>query len=156
MIGDVLRGLKRAFVFEVSRDAGRAEGVIADLGLDAGVGCAALNHAVGILLVHGITRERASLPDGRAEQGSIVVVGDPGGGNAFIADEFSNAAGFVPLHELAGGIQVRLAHVLVADLSGEEFENAHRGFGRWCEEPGRKHGGARGGDKVVAHVLTFG
>jgi len=50
MIGDVLRGLKRAFVFEICGDAGGAESVIANPGLDAGAGRAALNHPVGVLL----------------------------------------------------------------------------------------------------------
>jgi hypothetical protein len=53
---DVLRGLKRSFCFWVNGHAGRAEGVIADLGLDAGGDCAALDHPVGVLLVRGLAR----------------------------------------------------------------------------------------------------
>ena len=43
MIGNMLRGLKRALVFEIRSDSGRAEGVIVDPGLDAGVGRELLN-----------------------------------------------------------------------------------------------------------------
>ena len=52
---------ERALVFQVGGDAGRAEGVIADAGLDAGVSRAALNHAVGVLLPHGVARKFAGL-----------------------------------------------------------------------------------------------
>ena len=45
--GYLLLSLERVVVLQICRDAGRAEGVIADAGLDAGVGRAALNHAIG-------------------------------------------------------------------------------------------------------------
>ena len=67
MIGDVLSGLERAFVFEVGSDAGGAEGVIADPGFDPGRSGAALDHAVGVLLPHGVVGERAGLAGRRAE-----------------------------------------------------------------------------------------
>ena len=35
MIGNVLRSFKCSFIFEIGGDAGRAECVIADFGLDA-------------------------------------------------------------------------------------------------------------------------
>jgi hypothetical protein len=44
-------------VFQVGSDASRAGSVIADSGLDAGVGRAPLNHAVGVLLPHGVACE---------------------------------------------------------------------------------------------------
>jgi hypothetical protein len=84
VIGYVLRGLKRSFIFEIGGDAGCTEGMIADSGLDADVGRAALNHAVGVLLPHRVARKLAGLADGRAEQGSVVIMGDVGGGDIFI------------------------------------------------------------------------
>ena len=65
MIGDVLRGLKRALVFQIRRDAGGAEGVIADPGLDAGIGRAALNHPVGVLLPHRVADQFTGFADRR-------------------------------------------------------------------------------------------
>jgi len=56
VIGDVLRGLKRALVFQIRRDAGGAEGMVADPGLDAGV-----ESSAGVLLPHGVAREFAGL-----------------------------------------------------------------------------------------------
>ena len=53
MIGDMLRHFQFAAVLQVGSDAGRAESMIANLRLDAGGLRPALNHAIGILLVHG-------------------------------------------------------------------------------------------------------
>jgi hypothetical protein len=47
----------------------------------------------------------------------------------FDSGEFEDAVGLAPLGEAAGRIEVGLARVLVADLGGEEFENAFRGLG---------------------------
>jgi hypothetical protein len=44
------RHFERATVLQIRRDAGRPEGVIADLGFDAGAGGAPADHGVGILL----------------------------------------------------------------------------------------------------------
>jgi len=60
VIGDVLRGLKRALVFQIRRDAGGAEGMVADPGLDAGV-----ESSAGVLLPHGVAREFAGLASRR-------------------------------------------------------------------------------------------
>jgi hypothetical protein len=54
-------------VLELGGNAGRAESVIADPGLDAGVGRTPLNHPVSILLPHRIAREFAGLAGRRAE-----------------------------------------------------------------------------------------
>ncbi len=59
MIGDVLCSFKRSFIFEIGGDAGRAGSVIADFGLDAGVGRAALNHGIGVLQPHFVLGEFA-------------------------------------------------------------------------------------------------
>ncbi len=46
VVGDVLRRLERAAVLQVGGDAGGAEGVVADPGLDAGGLCPPLDHAL--------------------------------------------------------------------------------------------------------------
>jgi hypothetical protein len=53
MIGDILRHFQFAAVLQVGGDAADAEGMIADLRLDAGGLRPPLDHAIGILLVHG-------------------------------------------------------------------------------------------------------
>ena len=60
MDGEVLGMFERAFVLEIGGDAGRAEDVITDPGLDTGVGRAPLNYAVSILLPRGVSRELTS------------------------------------------------------------------------------------------------
>jgi len=52
--GEMLRMFERAVVLEVGGYASRVEGVIADPGLDADVGRAALNHAPGAGLGHAV------------------------------------------------------------------------------------------------------
>jgi hypothetical protein len=47
VIGDLMRGLERAVIFQISRDGIGAEGVPADPGLDASGGRPALNYPVG-------------------------------------------------------------------------------------------------------------
>jgi hypothetical protein len=59
MIGDMLPHFQLATVLKIRGDAGCAEGMIADLRLDAGGFRAPLDHAVGVLLVHGLFREDA-------------------------------------------------------------------------------------------------
>jgi len=54
----------------------------------------------------------------------------------------------VPLREAAGGIEVRLARVVVLDLSGEEFEYALGGFRRRREKPA----GTTAGAAIVSDV----
>jgi hypothetical protein len=58
----------------------------------------------------------------------------------------------VPLREAAGGIEVRLARVVVLDLSGEEFEYALGGFRRRREKPGGNHG--RGSDCLRCQAVS--
>jgi hypothetical protein len=59
MIGDMLRHFQLATVLKLRGDAGSTEGMIADLRLDAGGFRAPLDHAVGVLPVHGFFREDA-------------------------------------------------------------------------------------------------
>src|SRR5271169_505395 len=47
VVGDVLRRFEGALVLQVRGDAGRAESVVSDPSLDAGVGRAALNPSCG-------------------------------------------------------------------------------------------------------------
>ena len=59
VICDVLRSFQRALVLQVRGDAGRPEGMVPDPGLDAGVARPPLDHAIGILLPHGLAGEFA-------------------------------------------------------------------------------------------------
>ena len=54
MLCDVSRGFKRAVVLQVRADARRPEGMVAYLRLDASAARSPLNHAVGVLLPHGL------------------------------------------------------------------------------------------------------
>ena len=65
MVGDVLRGFKRALVLQVRGDAGRPEGMVPDPRLNASAARPPLDHAVGVLLPHGLAGERAGLADRR-------------------------------------------------------------------------------------------
>jgi len=67
VVGDVLHGFKRAFVLQVRGDAGCPEGMVPDPALDAGVARAPLDHAIGVLLPHGLAGERAGLAGRRLE-----------------------------------------------------------------------------------------
>jgi len=67
MIGDMLRHFQFAAVLQVGSDAGRAESMIANLRLDAGRLRAALNHAIGVLLVHRFFSQKAGFASPRAE-----------------------------------------------------------------------------------------
>jgi hypothetical protein len=80
VIGDVLRVLERALVLEIRGDGGRAEGVAADAGLDAGRLRPPLNHPVGVHVPHGFAGERSGLAGGRAKQWAVRA----GGGDVFI------------------------------------------------------------------------
>ena len=57
--------------------------------------------------------------------------------------ELGEAACVAPFRETAGGVEVRLARVVVVDLGGEEFQNAPGGFRRRREERGglKRRGG---------------
>jgi hypothetical protein len=69
VIGDVLRVFERTLVLEIGDDAGCAEGVAADTGLDTGCLGAALNHPVGVHVPRGVTGERPGLAGRGAEEG---------------------------------------------------------------------------------------
>ncbi len=78
VVGEVLHHFKLAAVLQVRGDAGRAEGMVPDPGLEACGGRAALDHAIGVLLPQGVSGERAGLAGRRPEQRAIRVAGDPG------------------------------------------------------------------------------
>lgn len=67
VVGDVLRGFKRSLVLQVRGDAGRPESMVPDPRLDAGVARPPLDHAVGVLLPHGLAGELAGLAGRRLE-----------------------------------------------------------------------------------------
>ena len=67
VIGDVLCGFQRAVVLQVRSDAGCPESVVPDPRLDASVARPPLDHAVGVLLPHGLAGERAGLTGRRLE-----------------------------------------------------------------------------------------
>lgn len=79
VVGDVLRGFKRAVVLQVRGDAGRPEGVVPDPGLDAGATRASLDHAVGVLLPHRLAGELAGLSGRRLEQRRVRFSRNAGG-----------------------------------------------------------------------------
>jgi len=74
----VLRHFQLAAILQVGGDAGGAESVIADARLDAGRFRAALDHAVGVLLVHRFFGQEARFAGRRAEQVTVRVTGDAG------------------------------------------------------------------------------
>jgi hypothetical protein len=74
MVGDLLL----AAVLQIRLDAGRAEGVIANLRLDAGRFRALADDAVGILLEEGIGGQLAGLSASAAEEITVDVIGDAG------------------------------------------------------------------------------
>ena len=61
MVSDLLRDFQFAAVLQIRRDAGRAEGMIANPRFDAGRFRAPANDAVGVLLEEGIAGQLASL-----------------------------------------------------------------------------------------------
>jgi hypothetical protein len=83
-----LRVFQCAAGLQVGRYSGGPEGVAADLDLHAEFRGAALDHAPGVDPVHRPRRECAGAADGRAEQGTLFVVGDAGGTEVFIEEGF--------------------------------------------------------------------
>jgi hypothetical protein len=61
VVSDLLRHFEFAGVLQIRRDAGRAEGMIADARLDAGRFRAPADDAVGVLLEEGIGCKLAGL-----------------------------------------------------------------------------------------------
>ena len=66
---------ERAAGLEVSGDAGRAKHVAAELHLEAGIGRAMTDHAVGIDAVHQLVSQHAGLADRRTEEGGLACAG---------------------------------------------------------------------------------
>jgi hypothetical protein len=56
MVGDLLRHFQLAAVLQIRRDAGRAEGMIANPRFDAGCFRPPADDAVGVLLKEGVQR----------------------------------------------------------------------------------------------------
>jgi hypothetical protein len=67
MVGDLLRYFQLAAVLQIRRDAGRAEGMIANPCFDAGRFRAPADDAVSVLLEEGIGCKLAGLAAGGAE-----------------------------------------------------------------------------------------
>jgi hypothetical protein len=79
VVSDLLRDFEFAAVLQIRRDAGRAEGMIADARFDAGRLRPPADDAVGVLLEEGIGCKLASLAAGGAEEIAVDVIGDAGG-----------------------------------------------------------------------------
>src|ERR1700680_4119377 len=78
MVGDLLRHFQLATVLQISRDAGRTEGMIANPRFDPGRFRPPADDAVGVLLKEGIGGKLASLAAGGAEEIAVDVSGDAG------------------------------------------------------------------------------
>src|SRR5258707_9689409 len=78
MVGDLLRHFEFTAVLQIRRDAGRAEGMIANPRFDAGRFRPPADDAVGVLLEEGIGCQLAGLAAGGAEEIAVDVVGDAG------------------------------------------------------------------------------
>src|SRR5580704_3937494 len=68
VVSNLLRDFQLAAVLQIGRDAGRAEGVIADPRFDAGRFRAPADDAVGVLLEEGIGGQLAALAACAAEE----------------------------------------------------------------------------------------
>ena len=82
MVGDGLGVFQQAIVLQVGGDAGRTEGVVAGTGHEAGFQHLALDHPVGVLLVH--PPGHAGFSTGRAEEEAVGLPGDAGGGDILV------------------------------------------------------------------------
>src|SRR5712664_1907864 len=72
--GHALRIFERAASVHVGRDPGSPERMAVDAYLEAHVGRAALNHAVGVDAVNSMVGEPASAANCRAEEGALAAV----------------------------------------------------------------------------------
>jgi hypothetical protein len=86
--GHGLGVFERAASLEVGSDAGCAEHVAAELDLEAGLGRAPADHAIGVDTVHRLVRQHAGLADRRAEEGGLAVLADAGCGEILISELF--------------------------------------------------------------------
>src|ERR1700758_1000388 len=73
VVGDLLRDFEFAAVLQILRDAGRAEGMIANLRFDAGRFRPSADDAVSVLLEEGIGRKLAGLATGSPEEITVDV-----------------------------------------------------------------------------------
>jgi hypothetical protein len=78
VVRDLLRHFQLAAVLQVRRDAGRAEGMIANARFDAGRFRPPADDAVGVLLEEGIGGKLPGLAAGAAEEIAVDVIGDAG------------------------------------------------------------------------------
>src|SRR5260221_4073686 len=78
MVGDLLRHFQIAAVLQIRRDAGRAEGMIANPRFDAGRFRAPADDTMGVLLEEGIGCKLPGLAAGGAEEIAVNIVGDAG------------------------------------------------------------------------------
>jgi hypothetical protein len=78
VVSDLLRHFQLAAVLEIRRDAGRAEGMIANPRFDAGRFRPPADDAVGVLLEEGIGCKLAGLAAGGAEEIAVDVIGNAG------------------------------------------------------------------------------
>ena len=78
MVSDLLCYFQLAAVFQIRRDAGRAESMIANPRFDAGRFRASADDAVSILLEKGIGCKLTGLAAGAAEEIAVDVIGDAG------------------------------------------------------------------------------
>jgi len=88
VVGDVLGHLERSAVFEVGGDAGGAEGVVADQGLDAGLSGPSADHAEDVLLVHGGVVQLARASSRGAEERTVEIAGDAGSRDVLVEVAF--------------------------------------------------------------------
>ena len=72
MVSDLLRDFEFTAVLQVGGDAGRAEGMIANPGFDAGLFCAPADDAVGVLLEEGIGSKLARLAGPKVAKAEIL------------------------------------------------------------------------------------
>ena len=131
VVGDVLGRLERAAVLQVGGDAGGAEGMVPDPGLDAGGLRPALDHAVGVLLPQSVAGEPARSARRGLEQGCVRVLRDAGRGDIFVqiplqvvvaGDFMLLAAFFVQPHPAAAPL-----HEVVADFHLQHGVDAGEG-----------------------------
>src|ERR1700757_356222 len=78
MVGDLLRDFQLAAVLQIRRNAGGAEGMIANPRFDAGRFRAPADDAVSVLLEEGVGGKLAGLAAGAAEEIPVDVIGDAG------------------------------------------------------------------------------
>src|SRR5258707_838559 len=80
----LLRHFNLATILQIRRNAGRAEGMIANPRFDAGRFRPPADDAVGVLLEEGIGCQLASLAAGGAEEIAVDVIGDAGRFDIFV------------------------------------------------------------------------